>query len=135
MVAILFGHYNVVKRLVESGARCNVADELFQDWPLHLAAEKGRSDVVHLIIEAGRFGLNARNRAGLSPIDVALYEDHVDVVKALVISGAYVLQQNFGFTEMPRVRIICTDETGKKLFDQIRAFFVLFLNDNQFQAI
>lgn len=114
MVAVYFGHDIVVKRLLELGARCDVVENLSKCWPLHLAVERGYAKIVSLIIEAGKVGLNSRNDVGHAPIDLAITEQHIHIVKLLVKAGADVQQPNFGYKNMPLAIIIRNDRTGKK---------------------
>lgn len=62
--------------------------------PLMIAAEKGFSDLVKLLIDRGA-SLNCRNLSGRTPLMSAAFNGHLDVVKVLVDAGAELESRDF----------------------------------------
>ncbi|GLD95447.1 hypothetical protein PINS_up004092 [Pythium insidiosum] len=58
-----------------------MGDELGQT-PLHVAAEYGRADVVHLLLDKGA-DLNARDWAGATPLEAAARSGRADIARLL----------------------------------------------------
>lgn len=114
MIASYFNHVEVVERLLASGAKCNAVDDLCRENSLHLASERGCSAIIKLLLDHDRSGINARNNAGLSPIDIAIMMRHQDIVKSLIIAGAKIAEDNFGLEKMPLLILIQDDKSGKK---------------------
>lgn len=59
----------------------------WQNTPLHEAAEKGRIDICHLLMEYGAH-INVRNGRGYTPLYMAVREKHKDLALILVSLGA-----------------------------------------------
>lgn len=118
MLAAYLNRNKIVKKLLQYGANSNVADAIFGESPLYLAAGRGFNDVVQTLLKHDRSGINAKNNACLSVLDIALLKGHWDVVKSLVMAGAVITEQNFGLKMMPLLRIITGDKSGEKWFHQ-----------------
>ena len=56
----------------------------FNKYPIHLAAEIGRADVVELLIELGADPKTPTGLFGTTPLDAAIGGDHVEVVRLLL---------------------------------------------------
>ncbi len=66
--AALHGHLDIVKQLIERGAKVEATNE-DGNTPLHVAAFLCREDVVKLLLEKGA-SITAKNKRGESPLDV-----------------------------------------------------------------
>lgn len=81
-VAAQYGRLDIVKLLIESGAKVKARD---QDGyiPLHLAARSGNADVVKVLIEGGS-DANSKGKWGSTPLHLAAEYKHLNVVKLLI---------------------------------------------------
>lgn len=68
-------------------ARINERRKITRDTPLHLAARKGRLDIVKLLIKAGA-RINAANRDRHLPLHVAALAGKTEVVNLLLAAGS-----------------------------------------------
>ncbi|GMU52170.1 MAG: hypothetical protein AMXMBFR33_13160 [Candidatus Xenobia bacterium] len=82
------GHLEVVRWLLEQGARPNLHDDE-GETALIEAAEEGRRDVVALLLDWGAF-INAHNHRGRTALMEAVTEGHTEVVALLLQRGAAV---------------------------------------------
>lgn len=73
------GHAEVVKLLLERGAKPEVTDSFYESTPMTWAAYNGHAEVVKLLIGAGVDGGPA--------IGMAIQRDKLEVVKAVLASG------------------------------------------------
>jgi ankyrin repeat protein len=65
----MFGHCDVVKGLLSSGAKINLCDINGQS-PLFLASKSGHCDVVKCLLSSGA-DINLCDRNGQSPLSIA----------------------------------------------------------------
>jgi ankyrin repeat protein len=86
--AARMGHIELVKTLIERGARVNCADNLTSP-ALFAAAVSGYGDIARILIEAGA-NVNMRNDLGETALCYAAMNGHTDVVRVLVESRANV---------------------------------------------
>jgi ankyrin repeat protein len=79
----------MIELLVEKGADINAKDEW--DWtPLHYMAQHDYyRDMVEFLIAKGA-DVNAKNNEGQTPVDVAVSQNHSEIVKLLIEKGADV---------------------------------------------
>jgi hypothetical protein len=76
------------------GADINAQDPTFGLWTAcHYAACVGRSRVIQILWALGA-DINARNRAGATPLFLAAAEGHVSLVRKLAVSGSNVNATN-----------------------------------------
>lgn len=94
--ALLNGHVDIVKYLIEHGADVNAKDE--HGWTLlHFAVAKDNADAMEYLINHGA-DVNARDDAGLAPLH---YVESVEAVERLTKHGADVnLRDNKGLTPL-----------------------------------
>lgn len=86
--AIELNQLGPLRALLRCGADIEIADEHYGDRPLHLAAAESRSvDIVKILIAAGA-DIEAKDRAGNTPVMKALTNIRQDAVVALVKAGA-----------------------------------------------
>lgn len=86
--AAAWGHFDIVKLLVDAGADVDHACAS-KSTPLRAACYIGRIDIVHYLVSNGA-DVNAVNDCGNSCLMLAAYRDHVEVVRYLVEHGANV---------------------------------------------
>lgn len=80
--------YMTCKVLLDLGANPNAISPVYrQNTPLHEAAEKGRIDICHLLMQRGA-KINARNGRGYTPLYMAVINKHKDLALILVSLGA-----------------------------------------------
>jgi ankyrin repeat protein len=77
----------VIQFLLEHGAQIDARDAESGATPLHQAAGWGRLGAVELLLEKGA-AVNARNKAGLSPLAAALQNGHTETAELLRSQGA-----------------------------------------------
>jgi len=76
------GHQRVVIQLLRHRARLDVRETEKGHTPLHDAAWKGRWQVVRVLLEAGA-DPGARDREGLTPLEVALRHNRLAVAELI----------------------------------------------------
>lgn len=76
------GKRDMVAFLVAMGTDIHVREDHFGKTPLHLAAEEGHKDVVEFLVKKGAH-INAKDNAGLTPLDHAALNDHANVENSL----------------------------------------------------
>jgi len=72
--------------LITHGAYLNTKD-LFNDIPLHIAAQNGKADVVEFLLDRGAW-LHDTNFWGQTPLHYAAAKNRIEVVKILLAHGA-----------------------------------------------
>ena len=85
------GHKEVVKLLLDHGARPNVADRI-GCTPFDAAARRGRKDVIELLLNAGTDPKDRMN--GVTPLHWAARMGLMDVVQMLIAEGADIETEN-----------------------------------------
>lgn len=82
MTAVREGYTEVVRKLLEKGARTDVKDKNFDQTVLHLAAIRGYGDIVEILLARG-LDANARDVHGATPIQYALLHGNGTLVGPL----------------------------------------------------
>lgn len=112
-IAVLREDADMTTRLIKAKARLDFGRDVF--GPLHLAAEKGRREMVELLIDAGA-DVNSRGPLGLTALHRAAQQDHVEVVKLLLERGAEVdTRHDMGATPLLVASIASCPEVAKAL--------------------
>ncbi|XP_067125162.1 serine/threonine-protein phosphatase 6 regulatory ankyrin repeat subunit B-like [Centruroides vittatus] len=83
------GHPNLVKVLLQHGARVDIFDESGKA-ALHLAAEYGHHEVVDILLQNNAF-VNSRSKKGLTPLHLAAKHGYNGIVQHLVADHGAVL--------------------------------------------
>lgn len=84
-IAAAFGHFDVVKLLVDNGAEVNAVDKYFHT-PLHRAVESNEVEIVDYLLEKNaRFSMP--NTSGLSALGCGVVLGNLDVIKRLLMAG------------------------------------------------
>ncbi len=87
-LACFFGHYEIARLLVESGAEVNAASQNSQKvMPLHSAAASSSLEIARLLLEHGA-DPNARQEGDFTPLHEAAANGQVELVKLLLAHGA-----------------------------------------------
>jgi len=91
------GHEDVVKLLIEKGAKVNKESVRFGKTPLHLAAERGHLEIVERLLAAGA---DVDYQKYKTPLQVAAEKGQLEVVQLLLEKGAdvnkpVIFQDNF----------------------------------------
>ncbi|MCB9229070.1 MAG: ankyrin repeat domain-containing protein [Deltaproteobacteria bacterium] len=85
LIAVHFGHSNIVKFLVEQGAVVDQPDHSGAT-PLLIAASFGALNIVKFLVERGA-AVDTVDRDGYSPLMMAAFWGHSEVIKFLVQTG------------------------------------------------
>ncbi|XP_070566963.1 putative ankyrin repeat protein RF_0580 [Ptychodera flava] len=78
---------DIVKILCDANAKVNIADKQMKDTPLHITARNNNVKAAGFLIDKGA-DVNALNKRGKTPIELALDGHCAEVASLLVESGA-----------------------------------------------
>uniref|UniRef100_A0A8C1ZKA8 Fibronectin type III and ankyrin repeat domains 1 n=1 Tax=Cyprinus carpio TaxID=7962 RepID=A0A8C1ZKA8_CYPCA len=82
------GHLPVIKYMIQDGCEVDVMDKVSLWTPLmRVSAISGNAAVASILLQAGA-DVNVRDKAGKTPLMVAVLNNHVELVKLLLDSGA-----------------------------------------------
>lgn len=84
--AVVFGHSEVVERLLGARADVDGPDDHLGITPLHEAARLGRTSLVSILLEARAYG-QSRDNKGHTPLGHAFLQGRMDVVQLLHANG------------------------------------------------
>jgi ankyrin repeat protein len=86
--AVAHGHFDVVRLLVQQGARLNINESTIatHDTALCIAARGGNLEMVRVLLRHDRIDVNLRNRWFEDPLMLAVKGGHFSIVDALVVS-------------------------------------------------
>ena len=82
------GHLEVVRLLVESGAKIDQGKTDDGATPLFIAAQQGDLEVVRLLVQSGAKKDQGKTDTGATALSMAACNGHLEVVRLLVESGA-----------------------------------------------
>jgi len=89
-LSCFFGHYEIVKYLVEKGADVNIpSSNSFQVAPIHSATAISNYDIIKLLIKNGA-DVNAKQQSGVIPLHSAAHNGQSEIIKLLIDHGADV---------------------------------------------
>lgn len=86
-LAAMQGDIEMVKSILSENPKLLTQTDRYGNYPLHLAAYKGHTEIVQFLILQGA-DVNVRNDFGGTPLLVASYAGETGVVKVLIASGA-----------------------------------------------
>ncbi|XP_051724288.1 fibronectin type 3 and ankyrin repeat domains protein 1-like [Ctenopharyngodon idella] len=82
------GHLPVITYMIQDGCKVDVMDKVSLWTPLmRVSAISGNAAVASVLLQAGA-EVNVRDKAGKTPLMVAVLNNHVELVKLLLDSGA-----------------------------------------------
>ncbi|XP_027865688.1 B-cell lymphoma 3 protein [Xiphophorus couchianus] len=93
-LAVLQGHKNLAKMLLDAGADINVMDIKSGQSPLMHAVESNNADMVHFLIENG-CDVNSQSYSRNTALHIACGRGQVDTVRLLLKSGADSSLKNY----------------------------------------
>ncbi|UVW84480.1 ankyrin repeat domain-containing protein [Wolbachia endosymbiont of Aedes albopictus] len=82
-MAARLGKLREVKDLLEKGANVNAQNDR-KDTPLHLAVQNGHTEIVSALIKVEGIDINAKDRDGNTPLDLARTEEIKTLLKEAV---------------------------------------------------
>ncbi|VDL95857.1 unnamed protein product, partial [Schistocephalus solidus] len=89
------GHLELVKYLIEAGAKSDEADE--SGWtPLMISVSAGRDDVAEYLLKCCSANPNVINSTGQSPLHYAASKNRLNLAKQLLAAGAQVDLRDWG---------------------------------------
>jgi ankyrin repeat protein len=89
-LACFFGHFEIVKYLVERGAEVNIpSSNSFKVAPIHSATAISNYEITELLIKNGA-DVNAKQQSGVTPLHSAAHNGKIEITKLLVKHGADV---------------------------------------------
>ncbi|ABK44143.1 Ankyrin repeat-like protein [Magnetococcus marinus MC-1] len=86
-MAVIQGHVEMVKLLLEKGADATLADE-DGNTPLHVAAIKNELVCAEALLASGKVDVDARGNHSRTALNMAVRKGHVEMVKLLLEKGA-----------------------------------------------
>jgi uncharacterized protein len=92
-LACFFGHFEIVKYLVERGADVNIpSSNSLQVAPIHSSTAISNYEITDLLINNGA-DVNAKQLSGVTPLHSAAHNGKLEIIKLLVKHGADVNAQ------------------------------------------
>ncbi|CAG7949998.1 unnamed protein product [Penicillium salamii] len=87
--AVVHGHLDVVRLLVQQGARLNINESTIatHDTALCMAARGGDLEMVQALLRHDRIDVNLRNQLFEDPLILAAKGGHISIVDALVLNS------------------------------------------------
>ena len=82
MTSSELGFANISKVFVENGADINFKGGEYGSAALHIAAQKGKTEVLKFLLQCGS-DVDMKNDIGIRPLHMAALNDHVDIVQLL----------------------------------------------------
>ena len=99
ITACIYGHYDIVIKLIEHGANINEYN-YFQQTALYYACENNNSLIVSLLLNNNAI-IDCQNNLGLTPLMVACKNELIDIVNILLENGSNVnITNNSGFSAL-----------------------------------
>ncbi|KAL9583127.1 MAG: hypothetical protein Q9203_005207 [Teloschistes exilis] len=112
------GHQEIVEKLIELGANPNT--EVFFETALHAAIRRGHDGTVLLMLQYGA-NPNIQNYYSQTALDIAIKEEHLEVIKVLIKHGAEdEASRKYGEPLVFSVKIARPSERSSDFFHLIR---------------
>ncbi|KAL3587781.1 hypothetical protein FPOAC2_13692 [Fusarium poae] len=100
MIASFYGHYVIVKLLLDKGAEIEAKDSEYGQTPLSWAAGNGRDAVVKLLLDKGA-EVDVKDKGDRTPLSWAAEKGHDAVVKLLLDKGAEIEAKDSEYGQTP----------------------------------
>lgn len=97
--AIKHNHVNIAEMLAKAGASINANVPQINSSLLHLAIYNGHLESTSFLIEQGA-DIEGRNPANDTPLLIAIVENHIEIVKKLLLSNVDINKGIDGFTPL-----------------------------------
>jgi ankyrin repeat protein len=89
LVATRDGHIEIVRELLQAGAKVRVEDWVFKGSPIHKATYNGNAEILKMLVEHPDIDLNVQGKInGYTPLHDALWHGYTDCAEILVNAGA-----------------------------------------------
>jgi uncharacterized protein len=89
-LSCFFGHYNIVKYLIERGANVNIAsNNPFKVAPIHSACAISNYDITELLLKNGA-DVNAKQMQGVTPLHSVAHNGQARLAKLLIDNGSNI---------------------------------------------
>jgi ankyrin repeat protein len=116
-MAIISGHYEIVKQHIEAGTNLDQKEQMSGSTPLHTAITFNKPKMVQLLIDAGT-DLSIKNNEGSTPLHNAAFFCRIDMVKMLLEAGAdKTIKNNYGMTS--RDLVLAEFKVMKPVYDMV----------------
>lgn len=87
-LSCFFGHYNIVKYLIDRGANVNIAsNNQLKVAPIHSACAISNYDITVLLLKSGA-NVNAKQMQGVTPLHSVAHNGQTKLAKLLIDSGS-----------------------------------------------
>ncbi|MCP4550039.1 MAG: hypothetical protein GY835_26570 [bacterium] len=95
--AVIDGSVDIIRMLIDAGAKTDIRLSETKQTPLHIAAAKGLYEIAELLVD-NRAKVNRKNSRGEKPLELAARYGHRDIATLLRDSGARTdnLTENYG---------------------------------------
>ncbi|XP_022188861.2 ankyrin repeat domain-containing protein 27-like [Nilaparvata lugens] len=83
-VSVMHGQIDLVKMLIDVGAKINLRTRTKNKTPLHLACENGQNKIAQLLLSSGICDVNCQDAYGNSPLHYACLANNTQLVQILL---------------------------------------------------
>ena len=83
--AILYGHGDIIRLLLDAGAHLDVKGGKFKRTPLHLAVDLKKMNLVKRLLQKGA-SLTVKDHRGHCPIHIAAIQGNIDILRVLYLA-------------------------------------------------
>ena len=87
--AIIAGHVNIVKILVENSAQINILNTASLESALHLSISERKVEITSFLVKNGA-DINLKDGYGRPPLDIAIMRNDIEIAEILIESGVDV---------------------------------------------
>lgn len=109
LVAVRDGYTEIVRELLDAGAKVRVIDWIFNGAPIHKATYNGRLEILKILVNHPDIDLNIQgNLNGYTPLHDALWHGYSEISKILIEKG---------------VRLDLIGHDGKSVYDVSKEIF------------
>lgn len=117
---IMQGHDDEAMACIQHQQGIHTACGTFENTPLHIAAEKGLTDIVKQLLEED-VDINAQNKFGETPLHLTVMLGHHDIAELLIDHHADASIENCN-GEMPFEQAIILEPGGREAYHHLKAY-------------